>query len=140
MNADADRRPLPLLTPDNRAFWTGGEHGQLLIHRCRACAHWIHPPAPICPQCRGREVAPQPASGRGVVATFTINVQPWRPGMTVPYVVAIVELDDQPGLRLTTNLVNVAPQDVRIGQRVKVLFEPHEDVWLPLFEPVVSLY
>jgi uncharacterized OB-fold protein len=53
----------------------------------------------------------------------------------VPYVVAIVELDDQPGLRLTTNLVNVAPQDVRIGSRVKVVFEPHEDVWLPLFEP-----
>lgn len=133
--AAADARPLPQLTPENRAFWTGGEHGRLMIARCTACRHWIHPPSPICPRCRGREVSPEAASGRGVVATFTINVQPWRPAMEVPYVVAIVELDEQPGLRLTTNLVRIAPDAVRIGQRVKVVFEQHDDVWLPMFEP-----
>lgn len=133
--ATADRRPLPLLTPENRAFWTGGEHGKLMIARCTPCGHWIHPPSPICPKCRAREVAPQAASGFGVVATYTINMQPWRPTLAVPYVVAIVELDEQPALRLTTNLVRIAPERVRIGQRVKVVFEQHEDVWLPLFEP-----
>jgi len=51
-------------------------------------------------------------------------------------VVAIVELDEQPGLRLTTNIVHCAPDDVKIGMRVRVLFEDlGEDVYLPLFEP-----
>ena len=49
--------------------------------------------------------------------------------------VAIVELPEQEGLRLTTNLVNCALEDVRIGMPVRVLFEQWEDVWLPLFEP-----
>ncbi|HKY90021.1 MAG TPA: zinc ribbon domain-containing protein, partial [Nevskiaceae bacterium] len=83
----ADRRPLPQLTPENRAFWTGGEHGRLMIHRCEACGHWIHPPSPICPHCRARDVSPHAASGRGTVATFTVNHQPWRPTMAVPFVV-----------------------------------------------------
>jgi uncharacterized OB-fold protein len=135
VNDVADRRPLPQLTPENRAFWTGGEHGRLMIHRCAACSHWIHPPSPICPQCRGRDVSPQAASGRATVATFTVNRQAWRPTMNIPFVVAIVELDEQPGLRLTTNIVNIPPDDVGIGQRVRVVFEQHDDIWLPLFEP-----
>jgi uncharacterized OB-fold protein len=72
------------------------------------------------------------------VATFSINHQPWVPGLKVPYTVAIVELVEQPGLRLTTNIVNCDPADVRIDMPVKVLFENVEDVWLPLFEPVAS--
>lgn len=135
MNANADRRPLPLLTDENRAFWTGGERGSLLIARCAACRHWIHPPSPICPKCRGREVAPEAVSGKGTIATFTVNHQPWRPGMAVPYVVAIVELDEQPGLRVTTNIVGAPVESVRIGLRVAVKFEPVEDVWLPFFVP-----
>lgn len=75
-------------------------------------------------------------SGLGTVATCTVNHQAWRPGLTVPYSVAIVELDEQPGLRLTTNIVGCDPQAVYIGQRVRVQFEQQEDVWIPLFTPV----
>ena len=53
-----------------------------------------------------------------------------------PYVIAIVELDEQPGLRLTTNIVNCPVEAVHIGMRVRVLFDHREDVWLPLFEPL----
>lgn len=133
----AEARALPLLTPENRAFWTGGQDGHLMVHRCAGCAHWVHPPAPICGRCRCRDVTPQPTSGLGVVASYTINVQPWRPGQKVPYVVAIVELDEQEGLRLTTNIVGCPVEAVHIGQRVRVVFEQHEDVWLPLFTPAV---
>ena len=69
------------------------------------------------------------------MATYTINHQPWMPGMEVPFVVAIVELPEQEGLRLTTGLKGCAPEDVRIGMRVRVAFEQHEDVWLPFFTP-----
>ena len=74
-------------------------------------------------------------SGRARVATFTVNHQPWIPGFEPPYLVAIVELVEQPGLRLTTNLVNCALDAARIDMPVRVVFEPRDDVWIPLFEP-----
>lgn len=79
-------------------------------------------------------VAPEPTSGRGRVATFTVNHQAWKPELTEHYVVAIIELDDQPGLRLFSNVVGMPPEQVRIDMPVQVRFEQHEDVWLPLFE------
>ena len=59
---------------------------------------------------------------------------PWRPDLTEPYVVAIVELADQSGLRFVTNIVGTPPAEVHIGMPVRVRFEQIEDVWLPLFE------
>jgi uncharacterized OB-fold protein len=127
--------PLPALHDGNRFFWTAGAEGELRFLRCRDCGHYMHPPRPRCASCRGEGLAPETVSGRASVATFTINHQPWTPGMEVPFVVAIVELPEQQGLRLMTNLVGCAPEDVRIGMPVQVVFEQHEDVWLPYFEP-----
>ena len=132
-------RVLPAVTDDNEHFWRGGEHGELRFLRCADCGTWIHPPQPRCPSCWSTDVAPQASSGRGRILTYTINRQPWYPGLDPPYVVAIVELDDQEGLRLTTNIVNVDPDDVDFDQRVRVTFEEYPDrngsVWLPFFEP-----
>ena len=50
----------------------------------------------------------------------------------------IVEIDEQSGLRLTTNLVNCAPEEIRIGMPVRVVFEQHDDLAIPLFEPAGS--
>lgn len=127
-------RKLPQLTAENRAFWQGGARGELLIYRCRACARWFHPPAPLCPNCNAIDVGPQPVSGRGSVLTFSINRQAWTPDLTDPYVVAIVELDEQPGLQFLTNIVGCDVEDVVIGMRVSVTFLQCEDVWLPQFE------
>jgi hypothetical protein len=127
-------RKLPALNADNRAFWQGGEQGKLLIHHCDACARFFHPPSPMCPQCASFDVAPRPVSGKGSVASFTVNHQAWTPELETPFVVAIVELLEQPGLRFLSNIVNCDPEIVKIGMRVKVRFEQVEDVWLPLFE------
>lgn len=127
-------RKLPQITSDSSAFWQGGESGRLMIHRCNTCRRFFHPPAPICPFCGSLDVAPQATSGRGRIATYTINHQAWKPELATPYVVAIVELDDQPGLRLLSNVVELVPDQVRIGMPVHVTFEQHEDVWLPLFK------
>tara|TARA_B100001113_G_scaffold211404_1_gene173465 strand:- start:126 stop:410 length:285 start_codon:yes stop_codon:yes gene_type:complete len=81
-------------------------------------------------------VSPTKVSGQAVVATFTINRQVWHAGLENPYIVAIVELVEQGGLRLTTNIVNCDIDAVHIGMSVKVLFDHREDIWLPLFEPV----
>lgn len=126
-------RTLPALTSVNRFFWTAGRHGRLAILRCDRCDAWLHPPSPICPHCLSRNLTPRDVSGLGVIETFSINHQAWTPELQVPYVIALVSLDESPALRLTTNLVGEDALTARIGARVRVMFEAHEDVWLPLF-------
>lgn len=129
------QRPLPAVTPWNAHFWQGGEHDRLQLNRCQACETWLHPPSPACTACGSTDVGVDAVSGKATVAAFTVNHQQWFPGFDPPYVVAIVELDDDPTIRLTTNIVNCAIDDVAIGQRVEVCFEHHDDVWIPVFEP-----
>jgi uncharacterized OB-fold protein len=139
-------RLLPSPTPESRAFWTGGREGQLLIYRCRGCGHFFHPPGPICWRCRSTDVGPEAACGRAAVAAVTVNRQPWLPGLPPPYTVAIVELADAPDVRLVTNVVGIAPEEVRVGLEVEVFFEEwtpasgsaDDRVWLPLFRPAAG--
>jgi len=126
-------RKLPALTVDTAPFWQGGAQGELRIHFCSRCTTFFHPPAPICPHCNSFDVSPRVVSGRGRVATFTVNHHTWAPDLQVPYVVAIVELAEQRGLRLLTNIVGCPPDDVAIDMPVAVTFEQQEDIWLPLF-------
>jgi uncharacterized OB-fold protein len=133
-NATSPQRPLPAITEMNQYFWQGGADGRLHILRCAACSHWIHPYAGRCPKCRSADIAPQPVSGRGTVAGFTVNHQAWVPGVATPYVVAVVELEEQPDVRLMTNLPQTPIGQVRIGLPVKVYFEAHGDIRLPQFE------
>jgi len=128
-------RVRPKVTDTNRAFWQGGGSGMLQIVRCTACGWWLHPPAPVCPACWSGDVAPQPVSGRGTVWSFTINRYRWVPGFEPPYVVASVELVEQPGLRFTTNVIDCAFDELRCGLEVEVVFAHHGDVWVPLFRP-----
>jgi uncharacterized OB-fold protein len=124
----------PFLDPDNTPFWTSGADGRLRLLRCGDCGWWIHPPAPRCRRCRGAKVSYEPVSGRGRVATYTVNHKEWIPGSGA-YVIALVELAEQRGLRLTTNLVGIDGDDVRIGMEVEVVFEEANGVYYPLFRP-----
>jgi uncharacterized OB-fold protein len=130
--------PLPRLTPESDWFWTAGATGRLSILRCRDCRRWLHPPSPLCPACASSSVGPEVVSGRGAVFTFTVNFQNFMDVIPPPYVVAIVELDEQPGLQLTSRIVACEPSQVRIGMRVEVCFERHGEIYLPLFAPAGS--
>jgi uncharacterized OB-fold protein len=136
--AEKPFRVLPRVTDGNRHFWTGGAEGKLRFLRCRSCRTYVHPPAPVCPSCLSRDVAPEAVSGRATLLTFTLNHQPWVPAPDHPYAIAIVEIEEQPGLRLMTNIVNCPPESVQIGMPVRVVFEQHEDVYVPLFEPAAG--
>ena len=127
-------RVLPRLDEENTFFWTSGADGQLRFLRCSDCGYYIHPPLPQCPRCASKDIAPAVVSGKGTVHSFTINHQPWD-GSTEPWAIVLVELAEQEGLRLTSNMVNCANEDVRIGMPVRVAFEQHDDVYFPLFEP-----
>lgn len=136
--SDAPARPfrvLPRVTEQNAHFWQGGEEGELRFLHCDACSVYVHPPAPICPECHAKGLSVKAVSGRATVLTYTWNHQPWVPSADHPYPIAIVEIEEQEGLRLMTNLVNCEEAQVRVGQPVQVVFEQHDDVWIPLFEP-----
>jgi len=128
-------RLLPVLTAENRAFWTGGAQGRLMITHCSACDRPIHPPRTICPFCLSRKTDTRPASGFGMVHSFTVNHHPWRPGLATPFALVVVDLEGLPGVRLTAEMVGVDPEAVYIDQPVKVTFLNVEDVWIPQFEP-----
>ena len=131
-------RMLPQLDDHNRAFWTGGADGQLKIAFCEQCDLWVGPPAADCPDCDG-VLAVRPVCGRGTVFTYTVNHQPFNPAVPLPYVIAIVELEEQADLRLATNIVDCEPDSVRTGLPVEVRFERHEadgeGRYVPVFAP-----
>ena len=127
-------RVMPRLDQDNEFFWTSGKDGQLRFLRCLKCRYYVHPPVPICPACLGRELAPEVVSGDAVLWSYTVNFQQWAPGTEEPYVIGLVEFIEQDGLRLTTNIV-AEPDEVTVGMPVHVVFEDHDPVFIPLFEP-----
>jgi uncharacterized OB-fold protein len=127
-------RMVPELTDANRPFWNGGERGELVLPRCERCDRWLDPGSERCDRCERTPVQAM-TSGRGTVFAHTVNAQAWNPDLPVPYVVALVELDEQADLRLPTNIVGCEPDEVRTGMAVRVLFEHQGEAWVPLFEP-----
>lgn len=133
---------LPDLTgEDSVGFWLGCAAGELRVQRCVRCEWVTHPPRPMCPQCRSTEREWVATAGTGTVWSFVVAHPPLLPAYAAfaPYNVIVVELDDHPGIRVVGNLVTgvgaaldgVDPQTIRIGEPVRVVFEPIDDVVLP---------
>jgi uncharacterized OB-fold protein len=128
-------RLAPSMTPDTEFFWAGVREHRLLIQRCTNCGNLRHPPRPMCPHCQSLEWDTIEASGRGTVFSFVIPHHPPLPWFPDPFVVALVDLAE--GTRIVTNVVGIAPEDVRMGMDVAVRYEEFDDgLVLPLFGPV----
>ena len=130
--------PQPAPDFDTEGFWEATARGELAMCRCTECRLWHQPPLERCRRCAG-PTAFEAVSGTGEVYSFIVVRQPSVPGYVdeIPYVVAIVELDDQEGLRLPTRLVGIEPDDVEVGRRVHVEMTPLPggDYVVPLFRP-----
>jgi uncharacterized OB-fold protein len=129
-------QPLPRLWPDTEFFWTSGGDGRLRFLHCTACGRINHPPSPVCRYCRASALEAKPVSGDATVWSFTVVHQPFIDWLETPYVVGIVALAEDETVHLTTRLVDCRPDDVAIGMPVRVRFEEHGAVHLPLFTPV----
>ena len=124
----ADSPPLP---------W-GLEAAELrgVVHRCTTCAHTRHPPAPLCPECRSTDADWQELSGRGEVYTYTIGHRPIAGGQELPFLIAVISLEDSGGIRMISNLVEVSPDEVEIGMPVELVWEDMSaDLAIPRFRP-----
>ena len=134
------QKPLPVPDPDSLSFWQGASQNKLLIQRCRACGHHHFPPSNVCAACGSDEIEWVEASGLGRVFSWIVVVHPVpKPvyAADVPYVVALVELDE--GVRMPTNIIGCDPGQVSAGMRVKVVFRRvSEEIVLPLFQPAES--
>src|SRR5262245_6262679 len=127
-------RPLPVVDDLTRPFWEAARNGHLAIQRCSDCGYYNHPPRRECDRCLSWSLAFEEVSGKGTVWTFTVNYQPTMPGFELPHLVALIELDEQAMLLLPSDMPGLAPEDVRIGQRVSVRFEPlNDEISLPQF-------
>lgn len=117
--------PQPQPDVDTEGFWQATSEGRLALCRCRVCRTWLQPPLERCRRCGG-ETGFEDVSGGGEVHSYIVVRHPAVPGYldNLPYVVALVELDEQPGLRLPARLVGVEPGEVRIGMRVDVEILP----------------
>lgn len=127
--------PSPGVTLETQPFWDATREGRLVLPRCDACEFVIWYPRRFCPACGSRNVSWFDAGGTGSVYTFTVVTKGGGAYRDAgPYVLAFVELDEGP--RLMTNLVDVQPDAVFVGQRVTVVFTPTEDGnALPRFRP-----
>ena len=133
-----DQRPRPLPDDTSAPFWDGARDGRLVVQRCGACERFQYPPDVACIHCQSTDLVPTEVSGRGVLWSFAVVDRAFHAGFVdaVPYVVALVELDEQAGLRLVTNIVDASPDDLAVGMAVTVTFEARGDVVLPQFRPV----
>ena len=126
--------PLPRPTPLSRPHWEGCVEGVLRVQRCDECGSFVFVPSPVCGGCRGTKLSWVESSGRGTLYSYTTVHRPQQPVFEVPYVVAIVELEE--GWHMLSNLVDVAIDDVAIGMPLEVSFERKSDeIVLPYFRP-----
>lgn len=123
--AAAGTRMAPAVSGLTEGYWRAAQRQQLAIQRCHRCRRFVHFPEWRCPFCRGRELEFEQVSGYGRVSTFTLVHRTVAPGFTdrTPYVLAWVELAEQPGLRAFGNVVACDAQEVYIGLPVRVCFE-----------------
>ncbi len=130
-----DSRPLPTPTELSAPFWDGCRQGMLRVQQCRRCQALVFVPRPMCPTCQHTSLDWTDSGGKGSVYSFTVVHRPPRPAFAVPFVVAIIELDE--GWYLLSNVIGCDPDAVHVGMTVEVAFtDMDETITLPLFRPV----
>jgi len=131
-----DPRPIPVPDLDTAPYWGAARGHELRLPRCPACSTFVFPPKPRCPRCLTQPLEWVRVSGRGTVRSFVIMRDTFIKHFPPPYSVAEVELEEQPGLVLYTNIIECDVNDVRIGLPVEVTFEDRSpEVSVPQFRP-----
>jgi uncharacterized OB-fold protein len=137
--SDAALVPLPVPDEDTRPFWEGCKRRELLMQRCAECGRFRFYPRRMCPQCQSVAGEWVPVSGNGTIYSRVLVHPPVLPAFAdrVPYAVVLVELDEDPSLRLVGNVLDCPPEEVRIGRPVQVVFQDvSEEIALPQWRVV----
>lgn len=129
-------KPIPLPDIDTAPYWSAALEGRLSLPCCACCGQFVFPPKPFCPTCPGHPLAWKDVSGRGSIYSYCIMHMKLIAGFEPPYLIGVIELREQTGLRITANIVDCPPEALRIGMPVEVIFERRNSgVALPQFRP-----
>ena len=126
-------RPRPSINRDNASLFDGYRKNELRLPRCNACGHLFFPPQPRCAVCGSFDVGYVVAAGTGTVYSHVTVHYPQVKGFSYPLSVVVVELTE--GVRMVSNVVGIAADDVVIGMAVEVDWLDAGDVTLPQFRP-----
>jgi len=129
-------KPIPKPNSDTRVFWNGCRDHELRFQKCKECGHVRWPPSIICPKCYSSETELVLSRGKGRVYSFVVYHVAFHPAFRdeVPYVTAIVELQEGP--HLLTNIVGCKASEITCDMPVEVVWEDiTEELSLPKFKP-----
>lgn len=123
MNAPLWNKPLPIPTPASQPFWDGLKAHQVRLQRCADCAHWIFYPRLQCSHCASPNLEWQTVAGTGTLYTYTVARVPTLPEFAdeMPQMLAVIALDQGP--HINTTIVGVAPESLKVGQRMRPVFD-----------------
>lgn len=129
------RRPPENLFVQSAPFWQGTREGRLLLQYCTESGRFQHFPRPISLYTGTRQLEWREVSGNGSIYAVTALR---TPGLgaddRLPCVLALVELDE--GVRILANVLDAAPGEVKIGDRVVLAWDELGDGRYPAFKPV----
>jgi uncharacterized OB-fold protein len=133
-------RPLPEVNSFTAPFWDYCKKHELRMQFCNRCNQWVWYPKALCPKCgRIDKIEWKKLSGKGIVYSFTVirqvidNAESFN--RDIPFVIGLIELEEGP--RIYSNIINVKPDDVSIGDKVEVVFEDvTKEISLPKFKKV----
>jgi uncharacterized protein len=118
----------PSLNPGDEPFFEAADKGKLVLKYCSDCGRPHHYPRSLCPFCWSTDLSWREAAGTGTIYTYSVM----RRGPGSPFCIAYVTLDEGP--KMLTNIVDIAYEDISIGQRVRAVFKRSEGgVAIPMF-------
>jgi len=125
--------------PDTEPFWRAAKEHRLTACQCASCGHFRMPPTSFCPQCQSGEENWRDLPGTGSIFSFAICSTNPATGEPYVYVPAVVSLDGTDDARLVTNLARINAENVEIGMKVIVDWNPIQQGWtLPIFIPITD--
>lgn len=132
---EVKQKPVPRPAPESAPYWAAARERRLSLPKCEDCEGNWFPPSRTCPHCLSPHVTFADVSGRGKVYSFVTFHRVYHPAFEgdVPYVVALIELEEGP--RLLSNVIGVAHEDVRCEMQVEVVFEDVGEATVPKFRP-----
>ena len=115
--------PAPVANADSKVYWEAAAREELLLRRCTACGKHHFPPRYLCPKCWSDELEWTKSTGKGAVYSLTVMYRAPMPAFAkrVPYVVALIDLDEGP--RMMANILGENALQTQVGDRVSVCFE-----------------
>ena len=128
--AEAERKiAAPATDVESKPYWDAANQGRLLVKFCAACGRHHHYPRALCPFCFSDKTEWRDASGKGTIYSYTVMRR-----APVPYAIAYVTLDE--GIAMLTNIVECDFDQLKIGQKVSVVFKPTDGgAPMPMFKP-----